>query len=598
MRKFALNALMGFIALMLAVTSTLSQNSVTLKREQATNGQMGYYLEVVSSIPLRAVEFEKLICNNPLDRTCTLGVNAPIIGGVFIDGAYQQPTGVAGGVPLFQPIAISSCVPAALGQLPSCTGRVFRIYLPSGTTLINELGKLSFVMFNYPDSAGINRPWQSKVSPLFERFVSSVTTNCPQDEDVIGILYRSEDPGTFKADAVRWFSNVLAKNPADLELKTNAKTSDKVKTNRVKRVLSVQPKDNFQEFDRVSVCLQMESSLPRETYNAILNYTGPNPPPAGLLEPVRVDKIEPFAPEVTEAALADTGKVEGRKLEKNLDLVVSFVTAREKNDAGVVESRSTGTADIRLVPKVLFDRYYVDSEKESAEYSEWKPIYLDAKVSTGKIEKATLSVNRIAIGSDFEYRYYAEPRRPSTYYRLNLRGINASDRDFKLVEAKFNAEFRPVWGMFNRPIKAATDPVPDPLDPGNGKPKIIPGKWGYRFVPLLGFELGGTYRNARPAANQEEKPPVLRGIFGFEFALNPTKSLTFTVEERAFLRSTWESENKRWENYVKASIDLSIYSFFNTPQSVVFSYENGKLPPFDKEVVNTFKVGYRIRTNW
>src|SRR5205807_1071396 len=96
------------------------------------------------------------------------------------------------------------------------------------------------------------------------------------------------------------------------------------------------------------------------------------------------------------------------------------------------QRQSRGSLDLRFAP-LLRDR------TRPPEVKKWQlfrtPLFLDAKVSTGKVSEDTLSLNRILFGTEMNFRYVEGTKKGSrNKYIITLRGTNASDRDFKLAE--------------------------------------------------------------------------------------------------------------------------------------------------------------------
>jgi hypothetical protein len=570
-------------------------------------GKMSYYIEITTAENIDATVLDSLKCPDSDGNPCDLQ-EIRKIGGLFKDDVYVSPLPRPGGIPFNLPIAFNDCL---AGEKNSCEARnKFRIYLPDDPSLVTELGKYAVVFYNFPLKAAEPDkeppvpeekalPWRSGIVLGATRIVDAANSSCG-GRDRIGFFFRAENLRNTRRDLFRWFDTDLRRTPGALRLKTNEITSKTIVPNPVKSVITVTfgaPGDD----DSLSVCLEMTADLPRSSFNALIEYdpaSGAPPPPYEVIEPTRVDKVTPLAVPAGGSAAEDTKDVEKRALNDKLDFVFTFDSHRvtkTENNVSRVERDTLGIFDLRLVPfKHTFFKP-VAGTKNEIHYLDVKPFFIDAKVSTGKIEKNTASLNRINLGTDIEYRYFQRFKKHPTYYQFNFRGINASDRDFKLVEGKFNFEFRPVIKIFNKQLADNGKSFKDPLPP-NEEFRSIPGKWGFLLVPTFGFEFGKTYRNHNPAPGFDEKPKIFRGIFGFSLVVNPLDWITFTLDDKFYSRSSWE-KGDRGINYLKTTLDFSLGKKFNVPQSVVFSYENGKQPPFTDEVVNTFKIGYRIQMN-
>src|SRR5436190_23259742 len=100
-------------------------------------------------------------------------------------------------------------------------------------------------------------------------------------------------------------------------------------------------------------------------------------------------------------------------------------------DLVVRKRENKGTLDLRLAPLLNILRL---PEPGSRTFMFLTPFLIDARVSTGKIDKDTLSLNRIAMGPQFEIRHYTDPGTYPSYQRYIFTVTNASDRDFKQAE--------------------------------------------------------------------------------------------------------------------------------------------------------------------
>lgn len=229
-------------------------------------------------------------------------------------------------------------------------------------------------------------------------------------------------------------------------------------------------------------------------------------------------------------------------------------------------------------------------------YSVFTPFYIDAKVSTGKIEKETISLNRVVFGFQEEFRYFANNFRFPTYYRFMLQGNHASDRDFKQKEYKATFEFRPVFGALNHPFDPTNTSRADRvLCQSCDQPfKLIPSTRGFEFVPVIGAEIGRTYSRRNPAADIEPSDTVKRLYLGLDAVWNPTARIALKATEQFYIRG--ESKADRYHNYFAGEFSYHLASFFQgrAAHSVFFSWEKGGQPPFADPDVNVLKVGYRV----
>jgi hypothetical protein len=229
-------------------------------------------------------------------------------------------------------------------------------------------------------------------------------------------------------------------------------------------------------------------------------------------------------------------------------------------------------------------------------YNVLTPFYIDAKVSTGKIEKDTLSLNRVVFGISEELRYVPKIGGFPTYYRFIFQGNHSSDRDFKQREFTGRFEFRPVISALNHPYDPSNTVSRQKVLCVDCKKnfKLVPIRYGYEFVPLIGAEIGRTYYRHRPAEAIEPSDTVRRFFVGLNASVHPTPRLAFTAAELFYIRG--ESKTDRYHNYFLGEASFRLGTFFGTrgAHSVFLSWERGGQPPFDDPDVNVLKLGYRV----
>lgn len=262
--------------------------------------------------------------------------------------------------------------------------------------------------------------------------------------------------------------------------------------------------------------------------------------------------------------------------------------------AGAVSDRNPG-----FPSDPIFTPYITGLEPPditAGTYSVFTPFYLDAKVSTGRINKDTSSLNRVVFGMQEELRYYANNNRFPTYYRFLLQANHASDRDFKQREFKGTFEFHPVFAPLNHPFDPRNvNILKKSLCPDCKPPyKLLPIRYGYEFVPVFGAEIGRTYYRRRPAEGLKPSDTIKRLYFGVDTTIYPTPNITLTGVERFYVRG--EKRDDRFHNYFLGEFTyrLGHLATGRAAQSVFFSWERGGQPPFDDPDVNVLKFGYRI----
>ena len=296
----------------------------------------------------------------------------------------------------------------------------------------------------------------------------------------------------------------------------------------------------------------------------------------------------------------DAGAVGKRSLEQNLDLAVQFASSvadRKQGNQAIRERTNKGTLDLRFAPLLnllpspkLNDRLFLF----------YTPIYVDARVSTGKVNETSLAQNRIAYGSDFEARLYpAVAGSYPTFHRFIGGFKSVSDRDFHESEYKVIVEYRPVLGPLNKLLAVEQSlRIPWEIEPSDINE--IPNKrqFGGSLLPIFGLERGHAYRNKFQAAATIPQGSVWRTYFGASAQLDLTRRVKALATNQIYRR--FESKSDPWHNYFTASLEIPLPAFANdSAHSVFATYERGAQPPFNTPDVNSFRLGYRIQwQNW
>lgn len=298
----------------------------------------------------------------------------------------------------------------------------------------------------------------------------------------------------------------------------------------------------------------------------------------------------------TDASKVGDDKTLGlRDFKSNLDLGLAFTSSveeEEKDGARVRGRKNNGALDLMFAPV-----YNIPLDRNEVHF--FTPFFIDAKISSGKITEKTLSLNRILLGTQYSIRWRPMDGNFNKYIFF-FRGINASDRDFKRAEAKFNFEFRPLFDRLNNPLTVQfKTPLPDSvLIPENGKKIIPPGWFGYQIQPFAGFEVGRVYRARRDAFDNETNTRNIRRLFvGMDILLNVTRYANIKLSDTYYIRGE-SSGSARFRNYFNGTLEAPLLISGNTSQSVFFSFERGDQPPFATPSVNSLKIGYRITSNF
>jgi hypothetical protein len=345
--------------------------------------------------------------------------------------------------------------------------------------------------------------------------------------------------------------------------------------------------------DSIILCTEIVSKLPAKTFN--FEYQFSDSAPFELRQkPLLLEKLKGAGESSSPVKPDEKGDVGKRSYVKNLDLAVvltSSVADEEQADGSTVRKRKTqGTLDLRLVPLLNVKKVNPNDFRPGGIVQLWTPFYLDAKVSTGKITKDTLSINTIALGTQYELRHYL--RFKDGYadllrYQFSLNNI--SDRDFKQAEYNLGFEFQPIFGRINRPLGSEKDLF--------GK-IIVETKntFGYSVIPVFGVQWGRTYRVREPQASMDISRNIRRVYLGGDFSFNVTKRLKFTISDKLYLRG--ETSPNDVKNYFSGTIEAPIGEIGrDTTHGLFFSIEKGNKPPFSNPDVNVLKFGYRIVSN-
>lgn len=304
-------------------------------------------------------------------------------------------------------------------------------------------------------------------------------------------------------------------------------------------------------------------------------------------------------------AVGDNKELDLRTFKTNLDLGLTYtnsVEEVERDGQTVRERQNNGAVDLMFAP--IFNKYLT---KPKSVQLLTTPFFIDAKASFDRtIEKNTLSLNRTLIGSDLSLLIIGKETpgdlthpNDSDKYRMSFRFINASDRDFKRVEAKFNFETLIRLVALNRPLSLRSKFIPaSVLNPKAGGTVVPTGKFGYQIQPTFGFDLGRVYRDKRDAFSNEEQTKFVRRFYiGLDMQFDLTRRATLTIKDTYYIRG--EAPEARYRNYFLGELSTPLGKLTrNVAQSVFFSFERGEQPPFVSPRVNAFKVGYRITSNF
>lgn len=358
--------------------------------------------------------------------------------------------------------------------------------------------------------------------------------------------------------------------------------------------------------NRVTLFLFGKESLPTKPFLMKVTLNDESPLELALVQKATINSlgVKPFV--TSKADAIGSNKALGlRSFQTNLDLGLAFTSSVEdvkKDDQTVRERKNNGAIDFMFAP--MLDRNLTKAAKDV----QWQttPFFIDAKAATGKISEKTLSLNRILIGGEIALLILGnETKGDETHpsdrdkFKLSFRFINASDRDFKRVEAKFNFQTLFRFVALNRPLSQRTREIPaSVLNPKAG-PTIIPaGIFGYQIQPIVGFDLGRVYRQDREVFNIEEQSRFVRRLYlGLDMQFDLTRHVKLSLRETFYIRG--ETPQDRFRNYFIGGLETPIGNIgSNAAQSIFFNFERGDQPPFLAPSVNVLKIGYRITSNF
>jgi hypothetical protein len=393
-------------------------------------------------------------------------------------------------------------------------------------------------------------------------------------EEVRNFLARPDAPRHISAQVlVKDKALVKGENPAD----------------RALRSVTLLPSPGGLATKILAACVELAPSPPAGKSELSLSFLMPAPFELRR-QTLRFELSNITAPDLTEK----------RTLEDFVELGVALTSSvkNEKQDDGTTarERTTRGTLDLFFAPILNLRR--VKAIGDGGVVHVFTPFSIDAKVSTGKITEDTLAVNTIDLASTYELRHY--PSNTNAYPDLLRHSFslkNSSDRDFKQAEWKFAYEFQPIFGAINQPLGSAPDVIED-----EGKPRVVPNendRFGLQIIPVLGVELGRTYRVRDPADFEGVSRNVRRFYFGADMIFELTKHLRLSLTDRFYVRG--ESPDDRGRHYFSGSVEAPLIAFSGgegrrrAAHALFFSFERGDKPPFSNPAVNVLKFGYRVR---
>ncbi len=404
------------------------------------------------------------------------------------------------------------------------------------------------------------------------------TSACPQDAIHVRQISNTQYGAARFSEIVRFLDRA---NVEQFITATVAKPSQPAEPQQISVLRTVRGVGE-NDLPMASACVELESAPPAGEYKLKLEFNASAPPELhrGAFE---ITRKGPDVPSAT---------AEKRNLQDFLDLgltLTSSVEDKEQPDNTTKRVRTTrGVTDLFFAP--IPSLRTVDTRgADGGVVQILTPFYIDAKVSTGKITKDTLALNKIDMGFTYEFRHYLNTDEYPDVLRHALSFKHSSDRDFKQDEFKFAYEFQPSFGAVNQPRGSA-------LILENGQPKRDENdKFGLEILPVLGVEIGRTYRVRDPKEFEGTSRNLRRFYFGGSMTFELTRYIRLSFKDLFYVRG--ENPKDRTENYFVGSVEAPIGMFGGdrAAHALFFSFERGEQPPFSNPSANVLKVGYRIR---
>lgn len=416
-------------------------------------------------------------------------------------------------------------------------------------------------------------------------------------------------PKAFRSEVdevIKWIQKFKT-NPSAIAKVEIAKGNENFKPYVIRFLKSPKNVEDL-DFNEINTCFDIEDEL-YGIYTIKLNFTRDLDTPLALQKELKAenfgeadDKPDAITSKNAFVRKGDPGQ---RTLDNDIEAGFTFTNSKDQDTGKRI---SSGVLDLQIAPirnkPFLFIRgnepVFEGDQNIPKWFGYWTPIFLDANVSTGKITTDTLSLNRVAIGGNFEFRYVpldfdeqgkAKITRFATYHSFKINYVHYSDRDFKQKEIVGGLEYSPVIGRFNHPRKMNFDFI---QRPSNGKFVKTEGNHGYTFAPSFGFEFGRTYsrRNPAPAIKPSDTVKRLFAKFAgkYEYGI-----FGFSITDQIYYRG--EGETDKFKNYFEADLETLLNDFTqNFNHAVFLNYKLGSKPPFNTKA-DALTIGYRIRFN-
>lgn len=337
-----------------------------------------------------------------------------------------------------------------------------------------------------------------------------------------------------------------------------------------------------QNFNSAQLCLTLASSLPVGKFPIKLSFKDELFEDAFFTPAAMESRRHLFDISRLREGLRVTGDVPQRAVigidrdpsfNTNVEVGGSYTTSVEQQDDGTRKRKNEWVADLRFEPFPVIDRELRPTEWNT----NWRPLRVDASVSSGKIARKTLAKNTINFTSEVETWKFGSAS-TDNIYRLQYGFKEASDRDFKKMDYVGYFRFK--------------------LNPGRlERPQVLGRRFGYLIeLTPAAVEVGrADFRRKVPYVDVTDTF-LRRYYFGGNIKFFFFSKTTLTLEDMFHIRG--ESDTNRTKNYFKGVLE----SGFGLPslaspiaQTVVLKFERGNVPPFATPDVNSFQIGLRFR---
>ena len=460
----------------------------------------------------------------------------------------------------------------------------------------NPIAKATYevvLLFNAKDASGniFKRRLTLPVKGVVEAEVLRVYPACTAVNNIQVIFTTPVLNGFNWQPTINWLDSYINNRTvfADVTIKQKGKKEE------IYKVVSLTRDSQGAVGNQLATCLVLDRSLPSGTFDATVDFSKNPPPPADLRANVSAKKLEgTFAMKFPKDEKQESP--EKRKLENTIDFGVSFTSS--VRDEEVPANGSTPATNMRKRRNIgVFDLgfEYPEILKPIYESNRWMtfftPLFVKASVSTTKIDKDTLSQNRILFGFKGESRYRQRVGKEfASIHRIEWGLTHASDRDFKQKEIYASLTYKPLFDALFKPyaLNYKIGLEGEPVSKG----------YGFTIVPMVGFDFGRTYSRRNPAAAIKSSPTIKRLYYGLKLGLDITQYISLTAENTLYVR--FENPDDRLKNLFKAQGEFKLFRSSNNrlAHSLFVTYEKGQSPPFATPDANSLRVGYRVIGNF